>query len=91
MTAEYLVGEIFSRHLDGPTNQRFLTARQFVALRDLILLEEPKGTVHSGLGGSLVWMAPGTVKYVLTEDRVRWKHTLTRMSTAEPAQSGLLF
>jgi hypothetical protein len=91
MTAEYLVGEIFSRHREMPSDKRILTAREFVALRALILNEESKGTVHAGLGGSLVWMAPGEVKYVLTEDRVSWKHTLTRMSTATTAQSEMLF
>ena len=91
MTAEYLVSEIFSRHREMPSDKRVLTAREFVALRGLILNEESKGTVHTGLGGSLVWMAPGQVKYVLTEDRVGWKHTLTRMSTATTVESGRLF
>lgn len=92
MTAEYLVTEIFSRtQLGTPSEWRRLTERQFVALRALILNEEPKGTVHTGLGGSLVWMPPGQWKYVLTEDRDRWKHQLTRMSTAAPAESGRLF
>jgi hypothetical protein len=92
MTAEFLVTEIFSRPQQGaPADMRRLTERQFVALRALMLEEESKGTVHGGLGGSLVWMPPGQVKYVLTEDRARWKHTLTRMSTATPAESGRLF
>lgn len=91
MTADYLIDQIFSRHREMPSDMRVLTAREFVALRGLILKEESKGTVHTGLGGSLVWMPPGEVKYVLTEDRVRWKHTLTRMSTAAAVESGRLF
>lgn len=92
MTAEYLVTEIFSRpQLGMDSERRRLTERQFVALRDLMLKEEPKGTVHTGLGGSLVWMPPGPLKYVLTEDRERWKHQLTRMTSAAPAESGRLF
>ena len=92
MTAEYLVNEIFSRPQQGISgDMRLLTERQFSALRALILDEESKGTVTFGLGGSLVWMAPGQVKYVLTEDRVRWKHTLTRMSSVATMEPGRLF
>lgn len=91
MTAEYLIGEIFSRHREMPSDRRVLTAREFVALRGLILKEQSKGTVHTGLGGSLVWMATGSVKYVLTEDRVSWKHTLVRVNTAPKAETLTLF
>lgn len=92
MTAAYLVGEIFSRPQQGiASDVRRLTGRQFVVLRELMLKEESKGTVRAGLGGSLVWAPPGRVKYVLTEDRNQWKYTLTRMTTAAPAESGRLF
>ena len=74
-----------------PSNMRRLTTRQFDALRALLLEEELYGTVHHGTDGSLVWTPPSGEKYVLTEDRVSWKHTLTRMSGAAQTGAGLLF
>ena len=92
MTAAYLVSEIFSRPQQGIASEiRVLSERQFVVLRGLMLDEEQKGTVRAGQGGSLIWMPRGPLKYVLTEDRVRLKYFLTRMSTAAPAESGRLF
>lgn len=91
MTLEFLIGEVFSRHREMPSDRRYLTAREFVALRGLILNEESKGTVHTGRGGSLVWMAAPNLQYTLTEDRVSWKHTLTRTSGAATEKPGMLF
>ncbi|MFC5861079.1 hypothetical protein ACFPT7_02105 [Acidicapsa dinghuensis] len=83
MTAEYLVAEIFSRtQRVVDSDVRVLTERQFAALRGLILSEEPKGTVLRGDGGSMVWMPPGPLKYVLTEYRASGRRSLTRMKTA---------
>lgn len=95
MTAAYLVNEIFSRPQQGVASDiRLLTERQFVALRGLMLSDKARagGTAYiAGLEGSLVWMPPGPLKFVLTEDRVRSKYLLTRMRTAAPAESGRLF
>jgi hypothetical protein len=91
MTADYLVTEIFSRPQGGiASNIRRLTIGQFVALRAL-MLKEDKGDVRHGDGSSLVWTPKGGAKYVLTEDGVRAKYTLTRLSAIEQSGSGMLF
>ena len=91
VTLQFLIDQIFSRHREMPSDVRVLTAREFVALRGMMAKEESNGNVRAGLGGSLIWMAPGSTKYVLTEDRATYRHTLTRMTTAEAAAVKGLF
>ena len=92
MTASQLVNDIFSRVQPGlDSNMRRVTRKQFDWLRALILDEEENGTVHHGKGDSLVWAPAGRNKFVLTEDTVGQKHTLTRLSNLVPAGMGRLF
>lgn len=92
MTADFLIGEIFARPQDGiASNMRRLTIAQFNALRGMLLKEASSQTLRHGEGGSLVWTPAGGDKYVLTEDRVRLKHTLTRLGKMDECRSGNLF
>lgn len=92
MTLRQLIFDIYSRpQTNLPSEMRRLSEEQFKYVRDLMLNEEAKGTVHRGQGDSLVWSAAGSDKYVLTEDRVRWKFTLTRFAAVESNACGSLF
>lgn len=92
MTAQQLIADIFSRPQHNlPSEMRRLTPEQFKYVRDMILIEDAKGTVHSGQGGSLVWSPAAGEKYVLTEDRDRWKFTLTKFAAVEWTGQPTLF
>ena len=92
MTADYLIGEIFARPQDGiASNMRRLSIAQFNALRGMLLKEGNGKTLRHGEGGSLVWTPTSGDKYVLTEDRIRLKHTLTRLAQVDECKSGSLF
>jgi hypothetical protein len=89
MTAAELIAGIFSRPQHKlPGNMRRVTIEQLHYLRDLVLAE---GAAREGTGGSLTWDSPDGRKYVLTEDRVGDKHSLTRLVGANSAGSGTLF
>ena len=91
MNAAQLVDSIFRRDQPGAAaNVRQLTFDQFKYLRDLILNEEHRGTVSHGLDGSLIWARDGKESYQLSENRVAWKHSLTRLASPG-AGSGTLF
>jgi hypothetical protein len=92
MTANFLIGEIFARPQDSiASNMRWLSIAQFNALRGMLLKEGSSQTLHHGEGGSLVWAPAAGDKYILTEDRVRLKHTLTRLAKVGECKSGSLF
>jgi hypothetical protein len=77
MTAAELIASIFSSPQHKlPGNMRRVTLDQLHYLRDLVLAE---GNAREGDGGSIAWNSIDGHKYVLTEDRVGDKHSLTRL------------
>ena len=92
MTAHDLISEIFGRPQRGVAgNMRRITRAQLGYLRDLMVADPEGAAVERGAPGSLVWMPSGRDKYVLTEDLVGNKHTLTRLSNIVPSGMGNLF
>ena len=92
MTAFDLIDSIFSRHQDGvPGNMRRVSREQLNYLRDLIGADPEGAAVTKGTAGSVVWMPSGRNKYVLTEDLIGKKHTLTRLSNIVASETGRLF
>ena len=93
MTAHGLIASIFGRVQPGMQGHvRRISRRQLDWLRDLIGADEEGGAVRPGdAPGSLIWMPSGRWKYVLTEDRIGDKHTLTRLTTLRPTGAGRLF
>jgi hypothetical protein len=92
MTAFELIEDIFRRPQKGVAgNVRRISTAQLVYLRNLIEQEGPDEAIRRGLGGSLTWMPAGRNKYVITDDAVGDKHTLTRMSNLTASPSGSLF
>jgi len=93
MTPFDLIDSIFSRApwrgMSG--NQRHITRDQLVYLRDLIDADPEAAKVKRGAPGSLVWMPSGRHKYILTEDLIGEKHTLTRLSNIAASGMGSLF
>jgi hypothetical protein len=70
---------------------RRITPAQLAYVRSLILGEEIPAEVRSGTDGSLVWTPPGRDKFIVTEDRIRQKHTITKLSNLVESKSGSLF
>jgi hypothetical protein len=93
MTAFDLIDSIFSRASWGgaAANVRRITPDQLKYLRDLIEKDAESHKARAGAPGSLVWMPAGPHKYVVTEDLVGNKHTLTRLSNIVAQESGRLF
>ena len=91
MIAHDLIESIFARPQDGPRDIRRITKDQLDYLQDLIRKDPESAKMHNGQGGSLVWTPAGKHKYVLTEDLVGNKHTLTRLSNIEAMGQTSLF
>ena len=93
MTAHELIEDIFRRPQRGVAgNERRITMKQLVYLRDLIGQDEEGAAVKPGRGLSLVWMPSGRTKFVLTEDPTGGdKHTITKYMNLVPSGAGELF
>jgi hypothetical protein len=92
MTAHDLIDSIFSRpQLGLAGNMRRITPAQLKYLRDLIGQDPEGASVCPGAANSLVWMPSGRWKYVLTEDPIGNKHTLTRLGNLVASEAGRLF
>jgi len=91
MIALDLIESIFSRPQHGPPGVRRITPEQLGYLHDLILKDAQRDKARSGMGRSLVWSPAGAHKYILTEDLVGRKHTLTRLSRIDASEMGSLF
>jgi hypothetical protein len=93
MVARDLIESIFSRPAwrGTPGNVRRITRDQLVYLRNLIEADPEAEAVKRGAPGSLVWMPSGRYKFVLTEDLIGDKHTLTKLSNIVASKTGMLF
>lgn len=93
MTPFGLIDSIFSRPAWGgvANNVRRISPEQLVYLRDLIDADPERGAVKRGAAGSLTWSPGGRHEYLITEDLVGTRHTLTRISHIEAAEMGSLF
>jgi hypothetical protein len=93
MTASGLIESIFSRPpwRGQSNNLRHVTREQLIYLRNLIERDPERGAMREGSPGSLVWSPDGPHKFVLTEDLVGDKHTLTRLRNIASSETGSLF
>lgn len=92
MTAHDLIDSIFRRPSPGlPGNQRRITRAQMKYLRDLIGQDDEGSAIGQGDRGALVWMPRGRWKYILAEDPIGDKHTLTKLGNLRPTDAGKLF
>jgi hypothetical protein len=90
MTAEFLIGEIFSRAQGRQTDLRSVTERQFDTLRDLIALE-PGMQVRQGSNGGIVWTPAGPYKYILTAFAGARRFSIMRLPNVGTRGAGSLF
>lgn len=93
MTAAQLIESIFSRPQQGmSTGMRRITRAQLIYLRNLIDEDPGAGVIKRGAPGSLVWMPRGDrYQFVIAEDLVGEKHSLTRLAVTTPQGMGSLF
>jgi hypothetical protein len=92
VTAHDLIDSIFARPQAGLAgNIRSVTIMQLGYLRDLIGQDPEGGAIRAGAPGCMIWMPSGRWKYILAEDSIGNKHTLTRMGTLKPSGAGELF
>lgn len=92
MTAFDLIDSIFRRAQPGVAgNVRRISREQLHYLRDLIDIDGPASAIKRGAPGSLIWTPAGRDKYVVTEDLVGNRHTVTRLANLVSSESGRLF
>jgi hypothetical protein len=91
MTARELIDDIFSRAQGGPGHLRRITIEQLKFLRNLIAEDPERALIVTGAPGSLIWRPSGDWKYVLTEDLVGKKHTLTKLHNLSASEQPRLF
>ena len=92
MTAHDLIASIFARHQDGmPGNERRITMRQLVSLKDLIGADEEGGAWRVQGPGVWSWAPSGRDKYVITEDLFGNRHTIARFMNMTASGTGRLF
>jgi hypothetical protein len=93
MTALELINDIFRRPQRGvDANMRRITPDQLTYVRVLIERDVERNAVTRGAPGSLIWMpTKDRYKYVVAEDLVGKKHTLTRIANLETSECGRLF
>ena len=92
MTAHELIESIFARHHEGmPGNERRITLRQLIALKDLIGAD-PEGAFFRNSGpGVWTWAPSGRNKYLISEDLYGNKHKIARLANLGPSEAGRLF
>jgi len=101
LTAIELIDSIFRRPQSGTVGTaamggmtgevRRITRDQLYYLRHLIEVDEDGNAIHRGAPGSLIWCPRGRNKYVVAEDLVGEKHTLTQLPTLTTSAMGRLF
>lgn len=92
MTAHGFIEQLFARPSRNlPGHMRPLTGPQLALLRELIGQDEEGSATARGESGALVWMPSGRWKYVLSEDPLGRRHTITRLGNLRASAAGSLF
>jgi hypothetical protein len=92
MTAFDLIESIFARaQRDMPGNERRITFRQLVCLKDLIGADEEGSSFRMAAPGEWIWAPAGRNKYVISEDRQGNRHKIARLANLGASGTGRLF
>jgi hypothetical protein len=92
MTAHELIASIYARPQEQrPSNERGISHRTLVYLKDLIAADEEGAAFVNSGPGVWIWSPSGRTKYVLKEDLQGNRHTIARLMNLVASDMGRLF